>query len=387
MTHQHFDDLTHSIYEGLLEKTPWQSFLPTLLKVVDAKAVSLVLRAPADDDQGLILNCVRPHGADTEAQTIELADPDDWPSMAYKERFFTLDPFVNLPEGQVISMHELVPDAELKRSDYYLKYLKPAGVFHILGADATTRDGTQVRLRISRGEEEKPFSLRDKALCQSLIPHLRRAIHLHARLNRIESERNLFANAMDKMAVGSILLNEHGRFMHANGIAETLLDSSNGLIIENGELKATDKCVNKILQQLIYEALETARSKGQPGLVKALSIPRKDKADLGIVIRPVPTSDWAEGQSAPSLAIFISAREWQSNTSIRTLMELFSLTQAEASLALELASGLSIAEASNSLCVSQHTARAHLKSIFAKCQVTRQAELIRLIIKSVATLA
>ena len=52
-----------------------------------------------------------------------------------------------------------------------------------------------------------------------------------------------------------------------------------------------------------------------------------------------------------------------------------------------LAGGQSLAEACEELCISQHTARAQLKTIFAKSGVTRQAELVRLILRSVATLA
>ena len=48
--------------------------------------------------------------------------------------------------------------------------------------------------------------------------------------------------------------------------------------------------------------------------------------------------------------------------------------------------GLSLAEVSEAQNISQHTARAQLKSIFAKTGVSRQAELVRLVLKSVASL-
>ena len=55
--------------------------------------------------------------------------------------------------------------------------------------------------------------------------------------------------------------------------------------------------------------------------------------------------------------------------------------------ALVSARGLSLADVSGTLGISQHTARAQLKSIFAKTGVSRQAELVRLVLKSVAALA
>ena len=51
-----------------------------------------------------------------------------------------------------------------------------------------------------------------------------------------------------------------------------------------------------------------------------------------------------------------------------------------------LARGLSLAEVSEAQNISPHTARAQLKAIFAKTGVSRQAELVRMITKSVASL-
>ena len=47
---------------------------------------------------------------------------------------------------------------------------------------------------------------------------------------------------------------------------------------------------------------------------------------------------------------------------------------------------LSLAEVSQTQSDSQYTARAQLKSVFAKTNVSRQAELVRLILKSVASM-
>jgi DNA-binding CsgD family transcriptional regulator len=141
------------------------------------------------------------------------------------------------------------------------------------------------------------------------------------------------------------------------------------------------------IQSIITEVLDAHLNK-QAGMVKACRLTRPSgRADLGIVVRAVPTSAWSEGQSSPAIALFISDPEQQFCTSQNTLVELFNLSPAEAALALLLTRGLTLADASDELNISQHTARAQLKSIFLKSGVTRQAELIRLIVKSVADLA
>ena len=84
--------------------------------------------------------------------------------------------------------------------------------------------------------------------------------------------------------------------------------------------------------------------------------------------------------------MFISDPDLQEPASGQILGDLFGLTPAEARLAILLARGLNLAEVSTAQNISQHTARAQLKSIFAKTGVSRQAELVRLVLKSVASL-
>lgn len=391
-----YDKLVCSIYDGVLEETPWQSFLPLLQQLMDVKVVSLVLRPPADNNEGLILNYLRPDSdtsldqdsADVNTDiTLQLAPPNDWPSLAYKEQFFALDPFVNLKEGQVVTLDELIPKSKFISSDYYLNYLKTAGVFHILGGDTRSTDGTLARIRLSRGPDENPFDESHRSILQAVLPHIQRAILMHSKLNRIESERDLFAGAMDKLSVGTVLLDEDANVLSVNIVAKQLFEQKDGIGIADSKLTFHSRDDSAVLQSIIKEALD-AQQDDQPGMVKACRLPRPSgRPDLGVVVRPVPMSAWYEGQSSPTIALFISDPEQEFSTSQQALAELFNLSKAESALALLLTRGLTLAEASDQLFISQHTARAQLKSIFAKTGVTRQAELIRLIVKSVADLA
>ena len=184
LTDEQLDELISLIYQGPLQEKPWQGFLPLLRKLMDAQVVSLVLRPPAAGDRGVILNCRR--GADG-AELEELADPDDWEAINYREQFFALDPFVNLPPGKVVTQQELIPDEELLASEYYRDYLAPIGIFHILGVDTVEPDGMLARLRIARRHDEVAFTDAHKQLCARFLPHLRRAIQIHARLSRMRA--------------------------------------------------------------------------------------------------------------------------------------------------------------------------------------------------------
>ncbi len=80
-----FSHLIELIYRGALEQQPWQSALPALREAMDVQVVSLVLRPPTADDQGVILNSVRP-GASRVRNNSSLADPND-PSVEQSFQF------------------------------------------------------------------------------------------------------------------------------------------------------------------------------------------------------------------------------------------------------------------------------------------------------------
>ena len=381
-----YDRLVDLLYEGALAAQPWQKTLPALRESLDAQVVSLVLRPPSDVDSGVILNCVRPApGIETEGTS--LADPSDWEARAYREEFFALDPFVNLPQDKIIALEDILSDEDLVASDYYQHYLKPTGLFRILGVDTLEPGGMLARLRVSRGESEPRFSQGERELLARITPHLRRALQVYATLNRTTSERDVYAGAVDQLSVATLILDEAGRLLNHNALAGAILDHRDGLILKDQHLQLIGRDLNTALQQALTDIIR-AQQEGATAVVRALRVPRSgERADLGLVIRPVPPSERGQGQAIPSVAIFVSDPDLKETSSQQILGELFGLTPAEANLAILLTHGLSLAEASDTQHISLHTARAQLKSVFAKTGASRQAELVRLVLKSVASLA
>ncbi|MFC1578806.1 helix-turn-helix transcriptional regulator [Pseudomonadota bacterium] len=380
-----YDLLVRLVYQGVLEQPPWHSTLPALREALDAQVVSLVLRPPSEEDRGVILNCVRPDpkGASPPA---ELADPADWEVTAYREQFFSLDPFVNLPLDNVIALEDILPDDELTISDYYLHYLEPIGLFRILGVDTGEPEGLLVRLRFSRRREERPFDARDRALLQALTPHLHQATLIYGELSRTASERDIYCGAVDQLSVATIILDEKGRVLNTNALASALLKDAGGLGLRDGHLQIENRDANRALQDALASVIK-AQQTGQASVVRALRITRPgEQSPLGLVIKPVPLAEGVDGRVGPCAAVFISDPEQRDSASQQTLGELFALTPAEANVAILLARGLSLAEVSEAQNISPHTARAQLKSIFSKTGVSRQAELVRMVIKSVASL-
>ena len=366
-----FKQLISSIYQGPLEETPWQGFMIELREVLGAHIITLILIPPSQNAKGVMLNV----GGNLEG--IE----------SYNRKHYALDPFIDLPVGEIICLREFIDPKKLEQSEFYKNTLAPAGIFDILGADLEVPNELSVRLRISRIKGAKAFNEEHKELILSILPHLQRSLQIHAKLNKVESERALYAGAMEQLSVGTVILDENGIIMNCNSMAKNLIDAKDGLINSKGSLHLSNREQTAELQKMINSVLET-RSKGQSGFVEAMRIRRPSGlSDLGLVIRPIPSTEFSEGKSVPSVAIFISDPEQTSETPVQIITRLFGVTPAEASLAMLLVNGLTLDEAAKVQGVSRNTTRTHLRSIFAKTGVSRQTMLVRLILKSVASLA
>lgn len=367
-----FSSLTDVLYEGIQEDIPWKSFLHSLRDQMHANSATFILRPPSSDADGIIVST----GESTDDEVV-----------AYNKQFFALDPFVDLPHGKVVTLDEFIPERDQEKSDYFSQYLAPMDVFHIVGTDIHTKDGAHCSLRISRGKRSESFTAADKEVLELLVPHLESAVKIHMRLNRVKSERNLYAGAVNQLAVGAIILDEEGKIMKVNQVAEELINDNDGLKITGKSLQVGSSSDTRKLREMIRNALGSNSHDSAPSLVEALRIQRLSGAsDLGIVVRPIPMEKYSEGIQCPSVAIFISDPERKSRAPQEIVKALFDLTPAEAQLAMLLANGLTLDETAETLCVSRNTARAHLRSIFSKTGVTRQTMLVRLILKSVASL-
>lgn len=366
-----FSELLGLIYEGPLELVPWQGFLARFKEVMNAAVTTLVLRPPSEGSRGVMLN---------DGGVLDVI-------ASYNESLYALDPFVGLPRGRVVSLHEFIDTEHLLASDFYRLAMEPSGLWDILGADMRVPNEMEARLRVSRTRDQAQFSEAEKRLCVAVLPHLERAIRIHARLNRIESERALYAGAMGQLAVATILLDETGRVLNTNARADALLGHGSGLRVEAGQLRLDNPAQAETLHAMLGSVLQNQKQ-GKPALVEALRVSREGGlSDLGLVIRPVPASEWSEGRSVPSVAIFISDPDDATEAPVQVITKLFGFTPTEATLSILLAKGLTLDEAAETLHVSRNTVRTHLRSVFAKTGVSRQGMLIRLVLQSVAPLA
>lgn len=371
---EQFSELIGQLYEGPLEDVPWASAMRTLRDYLGANWVTLILR-PASVSQQAILVRAGEQG-------------EDLYGAGYNQfQGFSLDPFVGLPPDQILSIDEMIDVRTWIEGDFYKQFIEPNNIRYIIGADIRIEGGGECRLRITRPATGKDFSARDKTFCQQLLPHLKRSVKLRSRIEGIESERRLYAVAMDRMQIGTVVLNEQGLIVRSNSVADGILEEEDGIQVVKGRLHAEYALEDRELQRLIKNGLANVAS-DSPVITEAISLTRPSgQPKLGVLVRSIPCNDLSEGNDWPQVAVFIRDPKHQPAPSHELVRRLFGFTSAEVTLALLLTNGLTLDEAAVELNIRKNTARAHLRSIFSKTGVTRQTMLVRLLLNSVASVS
>jgi len=370
---EQYNELINSLYEAAKDDTTkgWSEPLKLLQVLFKANYVTLILKLPKEDDSGLLIAV---GGGLEEDQNVQY--------LPYQHH---LTPFSDQPADTVLTVGDFMFDAEWQKSSYRQHWCACNDVYHVMIVDISTPDVGNLRFRVTRGEAQEDFSESDKALCQMLVPHFRRAISTFLQLYSSESLGSLYSRAIGRLSIATITIDEHGRALDKNLFASDILDANDGLKIMAGKLTAHYQNDNRELKRLIKTAF--AQAGEQQTMPEAMSISRPSgEIALGVVIEVIPSLSWADGKGKKKAVVYIRDSVGKSTTSVEISKKLFDLTPAETALSLQLTNGLSLEEAAEALNIRRNTARAHLRSIFSKTGVRRQTELVRLFLNSVAAL-
>ena len=349
-----FSDLLAALYGGLLEPQPWEGFLQALAHWLEASHATLILTAPGLSAPGTILT----PGADPKI------------SEDYLASFFATDPFQGLPEGQVTSFKEFVRDSRDPQIAAYRDFLTEAGGDQVLGIDLRFASGFEARCRVTRDAARADFGPTERHRFQSIVPHLRHAAALFERLQLAGAEHGVYRSAVEQLGMGTIILDQHGRIVRANAVAEHLLSAGDGLNRADDALHLKEPAAQALLQELLAHPLQASAG-------ARFKIARRQGGDLAVVARALTLPAMMRGGAA--LALFLRTPGEAQQLDPDAIRDLFQLTRMEARLAVALADGRSLVTAADALGIAHNTARAHLRAIFAKTGVRRQSQLVHLL--------
>lgn len=275
--------------------------------------------------------------------------------------------------------------SDWQKTDIYRGFFDPAGMHHCL-VTVTARGASALEfLGVYRSRREGPFRSDQERVARVIAPHLARASSIRAQLARAEATANASQHLLARLPFGVVALDDRGRVLFANARGEQLLRDDRVRVRHSDPRSA----FSRALASAIARALSTARGRTLEG-ASFVQLPRDGSRPLQVLVAPAPRRA-SEVVLAPHFetAVLLLAVDpaLGAGPTARALREVFGLTPTLSRLAAALAAGKSLAAYADEAHVTVGTARAQLKEVFARTNTSRQADLVRALLTSVAALA
>jgi DNA-binding CsgD family transcriptional regulator len=264
----------------------------------------------------------------------------------------------------------------LRSSQYYNEWMKPQGVDHSLGTTLLSEGGMVANLTLLRSADVGNYSAEEVAGFKRICGHLRRALRVAMRLESVTARGHMTTEAFDCLPYGAAFLDVHGKLIHCNAVAETLIGAGNGLTLRNGRLVAVDVAEQRKLRALLQRFAHDPAGDSDLG-PESMTVGRRENARpliLSAIRLSVHRRAFITAQ--PTILLLIVDPETARPTEIGLIRQLYQLTQTEARLAQALLTGNGLKQAADEAGITYETGRWYLKILFQKTDTRRQAQLV-----------
>jgi DNA-binding CsgD family transcriptional regulator len=360
----HFEALLTSLYEAALDARLWPAALQQLVAFVGTSGSHLFLLDGASGlvtqdayygmpevlmseyDTGHVLQCPRVHNAHAH------------------------------PERTILYDYQHTDEREIDRSDYY-HWLQSRGdgIRYSLGARLSLLNDTPGFLSFAFRKSEGHAQSRHIRRVRRILPHVNRAIQIGQRLGASRIAAATYAEALARQAVGVVALDERGHVLLAHSAVDLNGGATRWLRVRSDGVRLADGAADRRLQRQIGLCQRIAI--GGSGEVAQPLVVRTAVGDFRLSASPLLLR--GEPLGAPQARVLLTIerlepRDGYGRSSGDLAVE--RLSPAEQRVAKLLMQGCAIVVVARELGISVHTARSHLKSIYAKTGVHRQAQLV-----------
>ena len=291
-----------------------------------------------------------------------------------------------IKSGDLGVSHLMYPDALLVHTEWYTDFVRPQGVFHSMAPVLDCRDGRTVSAPMLREESAGNYTDDEQLVLRSLVPFLEQAFRLHNRLTAAEASGAALRSLLDSLPSAVFLLDGEGRVVGANRAAREFAAEADGLAIVGGRIVLDSRpllaTLSLLLRRIASHGLDPALGAGTVLRIERPSGRQAYVAELA----PLARAPWVMSHPLAEAALIVTDPADEATCSPELLHRLFGLSQAESRLASLLVAGHDLADATAEMNITQSTGKTHLQHIFSKTGVNRQADLIRLVLKSTGAL-
>ena len=282
-----------------------------------------------------------------------------------------------LPDSLLVHVRELYSTAERKISATYNEALPRTGCQDSLNVRLDGPCRTRVIWQLGDPVDADGWGTDRVRMIERLLPHVRQFVVVRHALVEAGALGESLAGLLDVAGTGVIHLDRRGRVIAANDRAVELLRQGDRLSDRDGVLRAARPADDAKLQQL----LERAAPRFGQGAAGSMMVGHQfESARLVLHVSPVGVrlTDFRMRRVAALALIVDPARKPRIDAD--AVAPALDLTPTESSVAVLLATGNNLREIAAAMGRKESTIRWHLKRIFAKHGVSRQADVVRLVL-------
>ena len=370
-----FERILASLYDAMLDDARWPATSALIDEACGMQGNALLVgEGPKDDVRALFLGLYYrgERREDWEREYLDIYHPIDE----------SVPRFRQLPDSRLVHTHDLYTAEELKTSPAYQEGLRRFSGQDGLRARLDGPDGSHYAWVTADPVTPGGWEAPQVVLLRGLLPHLRQFIRVRQALAHTEALGASVTGLLDNTRVGVIHLDRRGRIVAANDRARDILRRGDGLSDRDGVLRARAPADQARLERLVADALPAA------GAVSGSMLLRRTSVLPQFVVHVKPVSLRQPDLGAQRTAVLVLLVEPGNRPRIdpNLVATTLGLTPAESRIAVWLTEGRTVREIATATGRQESSIHWHLRQIYTKQAVSRQADLVRLVL-SVAEFA
>ena len=283
-----------------------------------------------------------------------------------------------LPDSRIVHVTDLFSEEELKSSPTYNEGMARSHAQNALKVRLDGPENSRIFWSVGDPVGADGWSSAQTGMIARLLPHLRHFLRVRHALGQAEALGHSLGALRENNRVGIIELDRGGRIGAANDLALALLRQGDGLFDEGGLLRARVREDNDALQRLVARAIPPYPVQSAGG---SMTVARQyGMAPLALHVSPVepPESDFRPQRVAAFVLIVDPQRKTLVDPGL--VAATLGLTPTESEVAVMLAGGLTVQEIALASGRGRNTIRWHVRQICGKLGVTRQLDVVRMVL-------
>jgi DNA-binding CsgD family transcriptional regulator/PAS domain-containing protein len=290
------------------------------------------------------------------------------------------DPMAGLllhDQGLAVPIDRLISRKELTESKFFREWTTPQHLFDVTSVivEKSLTDFVAVCLMTDKSTGFVDETMNGRLTY--LAPHLQRAYKIGS-LIQIKSEAySAFAQTIDGLAAGVLLISAGGKILHANPAAREALVKSGCIASQQGRLTALNSKNDRSLQAAIAAAGMGDRLSG------AVALQMMSRSGERFLLHTLPlartSAQYFAGLEPAVAAVFISPAGQYQRTLPEVIAAAYNLTPTELRVLFGIAEIGGAQEVADALGLAVSTVKTHLGRIYSKTGGRRHADLAKLV--------